>query len=61
MSDDPNDTNGLVDADRRDVLRVGGGAAIGGIAAAALATSPRALAQNATGQNPRFRPKRGWN
>ena len=39
--------NGSVDADRRDVLRAVGGAAIGGIAASALGIGAPAFAQNA--------------
>ena len=47
MSDEPNNANGLADPNRREVLRVAGGAAIGGIAATALAMNTPALAQNA--------------
>jgi catechol 2,3-dioxygenase-like lactoylglutathione lyase family enzyme len=47
MSDESNDTNGIADLGRREVLRAAGGAAIGGIAATALAMNTPALAQNA--------------
>ena len=51
MPNERNAANGLVDPDRRDVLRAAGSAAIGGIAATALAMSPPALAQNAASPN----------
>jgi catechol 2,3-dioxygenase-like lactoylglutathione lyase family enzyme len=47
MSDEPNNANGLADPNRREVLRVAGGAALGGIAATALPVNTPALAQNA--------------
>ncbi|WP_342239271.1 VOC family protein [Inquilinus sp. OTU3971] len=47
MSNEPMNTNGLLDPDRRDVLRIAGSAAIGGIAANALALNDPALADNA--------------
>jgi catechol 2,3-dioxygenase-like lactoylglutathione lyase family enzyme len=50
MLDEPNDTNALVDPDRRELLRAAGGAAIGGIAAAFAMSSP-AFAQNAAGSS----------
>src|SRR5262245_35306462 len=46
MSDERSDTDGPANSDRRDVLRAAGGAAIGGIAATALAMNTPALAQN---------------
>jgi catechol 2,3-dioxygenase-like lactoylglutathione lyase family enzyme len=50
MPKQPNDgsgSNGLLDPERRDVLRAAGGAAIGGIAASAMAMNAPALAENA--------------
>lgn len=47
MSDEPNDTDGLLDPGRRNVLRAAGGIAISGIAVSAIAASSPALAQSA--------------
>jgi catechol 2,3-dioxygenase-like lactoylglutathione lyase family enzyme len=47
MSDERSDANEPMDIDRRDVLRVAAGAAIGGLAASSLAMSAPALAQTA--------------
>ncbi|HWA44604.1 MAG TPA: VOC family protein [Hypericibacter adhaerens] len=52
MSDELSDAHGLADPDRREILRAAGGAAIGGIAAAALATGAPALAQDAASPTP---------
>jgi len=46
MSDKPTDTNMVAPLDRRDALRAAGGAAIGGVAATALAMSVPAFAQS---------------
>ena len=51
MSDELNDTKGLSDPDRRELLRTAGAAAIGGIAVTAAISSP-AFAQNAASSNP---------
>jgi catechol 2,3-dioxygenase-like lactoylglutathione lyase family enzyme len=47
MSSKPNQGNGLIDPDRREVLRAAGAAAIGGMAATAFATSTSASAEEA--------------
>jgi catechol 2,3-dioxygenase-like lactoylglutathione lyase family enzyme len=52
MSKEPNNTDGLTNPDRRDVLRAGGGAAIAGLAVTALAMNTSALAQNAATSSP---------
>ena len=49
--DEPVDSNVSIDADRREVLRSLGGAAISGIAASALAMSSPGSAQNAASAN----------
>jgi len=46
MSNKPTDTNMVAPLDRRDALRAAGGAAIGGVAATALAMSVPAFAQS---------------
>jgi catechol 2,3-dioxygenase-like lactoylglutathione lyase family enzyme len=48
MSKEHDNANGLVDPQRRNVLRAAGGAAVGGIAASATTKSAPALAQNTT-------------
>jgi catechol 2,3-dioxygenase-like lactoylglutathione lyase family enzyme len=52
MSNDANDADGLIDPSRRNVLRAAGGAAIGGVAAGALASNTPAFAQTAASPNP---------
>lgn len=49
MSNNQNAATNLSSPDRRDVLRAAGGAAIGGVAAAAMAMNSSALAQGAAG------------
>lgn len=51
MSDELNDSKGLSDPDRREILRTAGAAAIGGIAETAAISSPT-FAQNAASSNP---------
>ena len=51
MSNEDDEASGFVDPDRREILRVAGGAAIGGMAAALAMSSP-AFAQNAAGSRP---------
>src|SRR5262249_9726045 len=46
LTNKPTDTNMVAPLDRRDVLRTAGGAAIGGVAASALAMSVPAFAQS---------------
>ena len=51
MSNEDDEASGFVDPDRREILRVAGGAAIGGMAAALAMSSP-AFAQNDAGSRP---------
>src|SRR5215468_764939 len=51
MSNEDDEASGFVDPDRREILRVAGGAAIGGMAAAFAMSAP-AFAQNADGSRP---------
>lgn len=51
MSKEPKNAHGLLDPQRRHILRAASGAAIGGIAATALAITSPALAQNAGSGN----------
>jgi catechol 2,3-dioxygenase-like lactoylglutathione lyase family enzyme len=53
MSNEPNATHEPAGPDRREILRVAGGAAIAGISAAAMALDSPAFAQNAAGADPR--------